>query len=264
MSTFVKLDDSDPYETFAVVMRRSRLGMNNAYLAAFAAHIRCAQLLQDHRWGTIGVSDAFGFPIFGVPEPVRQGPSEAELHAMWLDALAEDFQADQQASPVILVADDSLRRLARGIWGKPPTINEGGYGPTYGRGVTLTALLQAATNTLRHVSEWDETKTPSFPYQPPETFKKNSIAWKAMQSISIIQRAFGLGESGPIRDVVSMRVLIAVDGKLGTEAPSYKRFEEAVITAAREIAQAKGKTPARKLDEALQRQERVLDRAGRN
>jgi hypothetical protein len=117
MSTFVKLDDSDPFETIAVIMRRSRLGMERAYLAAFAAHARCADLLRDHRWGTSAV-DATSFPIFGSSEAIHV-PTEGELQGIWLEALAEDLQADLQAAPVILGADDSLRRFARGVFGRP-------------------------------------------------------------------------------------------------------------------------------------------------
>jgi hypothetical protein len=135
MSMFLKLDDADTYDTFAVVMRRSRLSMERAYNAAFEAHARSIALLEDHRWKSFSVSDPLGFPVFGVPAGFQQEPaSRAELDGIWLDALAEDFQSDQQAAPVILTADDSLRRFGRGLFGKPPDI-DAGYGPTYGEGV---------------------------------------------------------------------------------------------------------------------------------
>lgn len=262
MSTFLKLDESDPYETFAVVMRRSQLSMRSAYNAAFAAHIRCADLLKSHRWGSFSMSDPLGFPVFGLGDSAPPEPlSRAELDGMWLEALAEDFQADMQAAPVILTADDSLRRFARGVLGKPPAL-EDGFGPTYGKGVHLTSLLQAATNALRHVSEWDETKTPAFPYKTLDQYKEKSPAWQAMRSIRVIQAAFGIGDNGPIRDVVSARVLIAVDGQLGTAEPSYDRFEAAVLTTAHEIAKSKGPTPARKLEEALNRQRKLVATVG--
>jgi hypothetical protein len=256
MSMFVKLDDADPYDTFAVVMRRSRLSMERAYGAAFEAHARSVALLQDHRWKSFSVADPLGFPIFGVPAGYpRELPSRAELDAIWLDALAEDFQSDQQAAPVILTADDSLRRLGRGLFGKPADL-EAGYGPTYGEGVPFTSLLQAATNALRHVSEWDATRKPPFPYQSLETFVPNSTEWQAIRSINVIQRAFGIGQHEPIRDVISMRTLVAVDG-LPT-APAFERLEKALLETARAMARAKGKTPATKLENALNRQAKML------
>ena len=81
-----------------------------------------------------------------------------------------------------------------------------------------------------------------------------------MQSIRVPQQAFGMGITGPIRDVVSMRVLVAVDGQLGTAPPSYERFEESILTAAREIAGTKGKIATGKLEDALDRQAEVLGR----
>lgn len=57
-----------------------------------------------------------------------------------------------------------------------------------------------------------------------------------MESITVIQKAFGIGIHERIRDVVSMRVIIAVDGKLGMQAPDYVRFESAIIQAAEKIA----------------------------
>jgi hypothetical protein len=57
-----------------------------------------------------------------------------------------------------------------------------------------------------------------------------------MGSITVLQRAFGIGIHERIRDVVSIRVIIAVDGRLGTEPTDYARFEAAIVVAAEEIA----------------------------
>jgi hypothetical protein len=56
----------------------------------------------------------------------------------------------------------------------------------------------------------------------------------AMQNIAILRRAFGLGKIEPITQVVSFRVLAAVDRQI--PQPSYERFETAVIDAARDVA----------------------------
>jgi hypothetical protein len=264
MSLFLNLDQTDPYDTFAVIMRRSRLAMERTYEAAFDAHRRGADLLDSHLLHKWNVGDSSGFPIFAVPEGWQpEALSNAELEGMWLDAISEDFQADHLATPIVLTADDCLKRLANGIHGKPSEI-EAGYGPEYGPGkVPLTSLLTAATNTLRHVSEWDEKRKPAFPYKPLSEYEVNSVEWQAMRSITVIQRAFGHGIFEAVRGPVSMRVLVAVDGLLGTSPPSYDRFEAAVLATARAVASAKGKTPLTKLETAIRRQAKMLRNVGR-
>lgn len=67
----------------------------------------------------------------------------------------------------------------------------------------------------------------------------------------------GLELNDRIRDVVSMRVLIQVDGNLGTEPTYYARFEEAMIGAAREIAANKGSAASSQLEVNFARASRV-------
>ncbi len=255
MSRFVKLERLDPYTLFGSVLRRSRLAMKAAYDEAFAAHHRCTELFREHQWASF--DDARG--PFSVASQIagalpQQRRSKEELDQMFVDAQAEDLQADYQASIVVLFADDTFQRFAGGVLGKGPGLNPG-YGPTYGGGVQLTTLLRAGTNTIRHVSEWDDSSLP-FPYPDPSTLPKKSPWRQPMESITVIQRAFGIGIHERIRDVVSMRVIVAVDGKLGTEPTDYTRFEAAIVQAAREIAaevdsrKAASKASAR-LDAAL-------------
>jgi hypothetical protein len=167
---------------------------------------------------------------------------------MWSNAAAEDFQADHQAAPVILTADDALQRFAKGVYGTAPGLDPG-FGPKFGSTNTpvhLTTLLRAGTNTLRHVSEWDgnlklrgpHPDRPGDPYPDPTKLKEGSTAWLALQNIAVLRRAFGIGKSEPIRDVVSFRVLAAVDRQI--PQPSYERFETAVMDAARDIARQHG------------------------
>ncbi len=240
MSQFLKLDRLDPFDAFATVIQRSRLAMTAAYDAAFAAHERCRKALEDHRWGSASRVGPFGFPVFDDERASDAGAmDDDDLRRLWLDALAEDFQCDQQAAPVILVADDTLQRFAKGVLGKAPGLSQG-FGPTYGGSggepVHLTSLLRAATNMLRHVSEWDDNLDLRFPYPALTDLKKGSPLVQPLQSIDVLQRAFGIGRHEPIRDVVSMRVLVAVDGQLGTAPPDYARFEAAVISTAEAIA----------------------------
>jgi hypothetical protein len=52
-----------------------------------------------------------------------------------------------------------------------------------------------------------------------------------------LQHAFGIGRHERIRDLVSMRIIIAVDGHLGNpNGPDYARLEQALIEGAFDIA----------------------------
>jgi hypothetical protein len=232
LARFVKLERLDPYRLFGSVLRRSRLAMAAAYDGAFDAHHRCTELVREHQLAKFDdQSSPFNAGFTNVPPPQRR--SQEELDQMYLDAQAEDLQADYQASVVVMFADDTLQRFASGVLGKGPGLDPG-FGPRYGGDVRLTTLLRAGTNAIRHVSEWDDSDFP-FPY--PDPSKPMKKRWRQpMESISVIQRAFGIGIHERIRDIVSMRILVAVDGKLGTEPTNYGRFESAIITAAREIA----------------------------
>ena len=256
LSQFLKLDYLDPFDAFATVIKRSRLAMTTAYNMAFAAHERCRKALEDHRWGSAARVGAFGFPVFADERSSAAGAlGDEDLRRLWLDALAEDFQSDQQAAPVILVAADTLQRFAKGVLGKAPGVGSG-FGPAYGgyggEPVSLTSLIRAATKLLRHVSEWDDDPNLQFPYPAPEDLKKGSRLLQPSQSINVLQRAFGIGRHEPIRDVVSMRVLVAVDGLFGTAPPNYDRFESAVTQAAEQIVLRASRDAPERLRIALQ------------
>jgi hypothetical protein len=211
--------------------------MKGAYDGAFAAHHRCTELLREHQWASYDETlDPFSGAAQFTGATPRQRPSRAQLDRMYVDAQAEDLQADYQASIVILFADDTLQRFAKGVLGKAPGL-EPGYGPAYREGVRLTTLLRAGTNGIRHVSEWDDSDLP-FPYPDLSALPKKSRWRQPIDSITVIQRALGIGIYERVRDVVSMRVIIAVDGKLGTEPTDYARFEAAMVAAAEEIARA--------------------------
>lgn len=244
MSRFLKLERLDPYRLFGAVVRRSRLGMKAAFDEAFAAHTRCTDLLKEHQWLSFDErKDVFG-ALHSSRNLSQPALTRADLDQMYLDAQAEDLQADYQASIVILFADDALQHLAKGLLGKAPGLHPG-YGGAY-NGVPLTTLLRAGTNALRHVSEWDDGTLP-FPYPDllelrtkaaEKTATKEEREWlQQMESIAIIQQAFGIGKHERVRDVVSMRIIIAVDGHLGSpDGPNYARFEDALMRAAFDVA----------------------------
>ncbi len=252
MSRFLNLEGSEPYRLFAAVLRRSRLGIKAAYDAAFAADARCNKMMDDERLLNAR-SQPFAFPMFR--DDVEYDPSTAadvaERRAeLWAEAQAEDLQAEFQASIVVYWADDTLRRFERAVLERQPTLATG-YGPTYGEHVPLTTLLRAGTNTARHVSEWDDDPDLRFPYD--STTATTTAAKQAYRNIEILQRAFGIGKNEPVREPACWRILVAVDGLLGTHKPEYARFEAAVIEAAGEIAQAAGGDALMRLETELAR-----------
>jgi hypothetical protein len=243
MSRFLNLHRPDPYRLFAAFSRRSALGLRAAYDAAFAADMRCKELMQEERWLSAR-AQPLGFPVFtGDIGDDEISPLELaeRREVLWAEAEAEDLQTDLQASIVVLWADDTLRRFERGVLERKPRFARG-YGPTYGENVPLTTLLRAATNTLRHVSDWDDDEDLVFPYDLTVVNDKDASneVKQAYRNIAILQRAFGIGKHEPIREPVSWRVLVAVDGQRGTAPPDFARFEAAVLASAREIAAEAG------------------------
>ena len=110
-----------------------------------------------------------------------------------------------------------------------------GYGPLY-RGVHLTSLLRATTNCVRHVSEWEDYP---FPYRDLKDAESNDER-KAIQSILVLQQAYGIGRHERVRDFVSWHTVVTIDGLYGTQRPDYQRFEDALVEGARGIANAAG------------------------
>ena len=234
MGSFVKLEWLDPYELFASKLDLSRRPMALSFNEAFAAFRRCHSILHDLQWADFNCEE--GWLTEGDAEAAQ---TQLDPGALQYQAQVEDNSADWQASVVLLFADDALQSLARGVLRDHKSLD--GYGPEYldvtnsGRPVRLTTLLRAGTTAIRHVSDWDTPEMP-FPYRRPEEADER---WQqALQNIDVINRAFGIGTSGRIRDFVSMRVLIRVDGTLGDKdtEPSYARFERAMIEAATDIA----------------------------
>jgi hypothetical protein len=275
MSRYLNFGSSDPYQLLGATLRRSRPGLQVAHKAAFEADARCGQLQREELF--LGFKQSsHGLPFMGdasLPDGDPRSLTDivARRDEISADAQAFDLLADQQAAIMILWADDTLRRFARGVLKRAPNLKKG-YGMTYGCWpalavpVPLTTMLRAATNTIRHVSEWDENSALVFPY---DDFKPKSKAEKkllneqnrndenaaeqAIENIKILRVAFCIGVSERIRDVVSWRTLVAMDGYLGTHAPDYQRFKNAIVTAAREMANEAGPASRALLETALNR-----------
>jgi hypothetical protein len=253
MSRFVNLGNHDPYRLFAAVLARSRRGMEEAFYAAFAADARCSQLMKEEQLLSISITPtAIGATAVETPvaRALEYGAMSEERTSLRVAAQAEDLI-------VVLWADNILQRLARGVLGKRSNSSDG-YGPRYGSAqdpVPFTSMLRAATNTLRHVSEWDDNEELCFPYE--ESTATSFNAKMAIQNIRILSRVFGLCKNERIRDVVSWRLLVAVDGKLGTQPPDYRRFEKAVLAAAREIAAAAGDESIHRLEVEIHQNEYI-------
>ncbi|MBD5654754.1 MAG: hypothetical protein IAI50_06185 [Candidatus Eremiobacteraeota bacterium] len=274
----MKFRHSDPYQLFGAILHRSRLGLQEAHRAAFKADSRCSELQREEQF--LGFEQS----SYGPDLPFLRGDAHfagterrsleeivARRDEIWAEAQAEDLFADQQASILVLWADDALRRFARGVLKRAPSFDKG-YGVTYGCWpagevpIALTTMLRAATNTLRHVSEWDDNSALVFPYddfKPKNKAEKSQLtehqrfeennAEQSIQNIKILRRAFGIGVNERIRDIVSWRTLVAIDGYLGTHAPDYQRFENALVTAAREMADEAGPESRARLEAELTR-----------
>ena len=229
MTRFVKLDTLDPYVLFATVVNHSRNGLTVAFDKAFTAYGHCTSLLHEWQWGqaAFGAGRSAHYPRELTPE---------ELGKLYVDAIAEDIAADLHAAVIVLFADDVLQRFAKGLLGSAPGLVPG-FGPTY-NGVALTTLVRAASNAVRHLSEWDDNKRLTLPYPDPSEIPTNSPLRKPLQNIAVIKKATGIGYHERVRDTISMRALIAIDGTLGnaSDGPSYRRIEAAVIAGARAIA----------------------------
>lgn len=250
MGSFVNLNWLDPYELLAYKLRLSRHAMTVAFDHAVEAYLRCHEILDEVRAQSMKDGTPDWLSDFDYAED-NEPPYNARVRQY--EAQVQDNLADWQASVVLLFADDALQTFARAILPQFDSLD--GYGPEYpdstnsGRPVKLTTLLRAGTNTIRHVSDWD---TPEFPF-PYKEVDDSEHRWKQpLRNIDVITRVFGLGKDGRIRDVVSMRVLIRVDGTLypGTR-PQYENFERAIIEAGRDIAKSIGSAATAKLEHQL-------------
>jgi hypothetical protein len=261
MARFLELERLDPHRGFAKLLSRHRLGMATAYGLAFAAHRRSGELEKRHLWSVMPRWEPIGIPELDLLPGAGDSADErdADLDAIWPMADAEDLQADMQAGLVIVTADELLQRFAKLVLGKRPGLDPG-FGPTYGgfngaAPVHLTTLLRAGTNTIRHVYDWDDRpELQRLPYPQITEVGTDRELKMALQNIAILQRAFGIGHYELIRGSQAFRVLVSVDGQLGSNpGPDYNRFEAAVIDAARAIAQHAGTDHLVKLDEAVAR-----------
>jgi hypothetical protein len=154
-------------------------------------------------------------------------------------AYAEDIAGNHQASIVLLAVDDSLQRLAAGLGMR--TLSLGLHaGPVYHNGVFFTSLIRACTNAIRHVSEWDDRIDRDdgdagklyFPYDDPR-----NVGQRALESITILQRALGVGIHERLYMAPCLDVLMTVDGQwYDQKTPAdFGQLEAAVLSARDEI-----------------------------
>lgn len=241
MSRFVRMETHDPHVTFAATLRRLRPAVERAYYAAFAASDASNDSLKAYQWASF--DDSYADELMGEVFP-RIEPASVDREVLYANAIAEDLHCDMQATIVVLFADDLLHRFARKILGKK--IGLDGYGPLY-RGVHLTSLLRVTTNCVRHVSEWEDL---SFPYRELKAAESND-EHKAIQNIEVLQKAYGIGKHERVRDFVSWHTVVTIDGLYGTNPPDYKRFEDALVEGARDIAKAAGPQAEERLGRVL-------------
>ena len=262
MTRFVNPYRENPYCVLGATLRSSRPAMKTAYNAAYRAYMRCTELLHEHMWSQIDTEHVFerlAATNGGLnSQPRRPTKSDVELKRMYAEAYAQDLQADYQAGIVLLFADDTLQRFAKGLLGSAPGLGPSGYGREYGthRGkVKLTTFLRAGTNAIRHVSQWDDypwsERHPGVVY-PDLADCRTDREREMISNIEIFQKVLGLGISERIREPLSMRILIQVDGNLSPDSPMvYARFARELIAAAREVADVKGGDAPARLEEEL-------------
>jgi hypothetical protein len=238
MSRFVRLESHDPYVTFATTLHRLRPAIKRSYYAAFAASDASNEALNLYQWETS--SEPLVPELLGASFPTIQ-KTGIDPEILYAEAIAEDAHCDMQATIVVLFADDLLQRFGQRVLEK--RIGLDGFGSIY-RGVHLTTLLHATTNCVRHVSEWEDYP---FPYRAFDDAETNDER-RAIRSIEVLQKAYGLGKHERIRDFVSWHTVVTIDGLYGTHPPDYQRFEDALVEGARDLARHAGGSALADLD----------------
>jgi hypothetical protein len=223
VSSFVELYKPEPVELFVVTMRRNRPALKALFDDAMVAGRSFADT--SHRSFRTG------------------GEEGRRLHTL---SYTQNVIVDLISTPLLLVADDALQRLGGALLGRHSF--DLAYGPRYHheKSAPLTQLLRAMTNCVRHVSEWNDSKTLTFPYfnefEPAKTARNWKTNKQAMQTIEILHANFGLGANGPITAAPTFMLLKLIEGRFGTPGvvPDYFRFETAIMQAAREMADDSG------------------------
>ena len=259
VSRYLRFDPNDPYGTFAWFVGISRLAMRETYDRAFDVYDESIQLERERDFEAArreASFDAIRSQMLGWSADAFDEPfiDDNELETLHTRAVAQDYHADYLANIPILFADATIQRFGRNVLGKGLGFKEG-FGRSYGdhRGrAPYTFVVRAAANAIRHVGEWDDNdwnKYGAGVVYPALDDASNSDRTK-IQSIEILQRAMGIGVHERLRDVVSMKTLILIDG-LENGKHSYNRFEDCLLEAAREIAAAAGNQAPELLERQL-------------
>ena len=249
MSRFLNMSQYNEFERLAVSLRRMREPMRRAYMSAVDASDLCNDMLDESMYRSARAHEGDVLSMFmNVPRSDDPAEDMRSAHEIHLAAEDEDGTADWQASVVVLFADDVLRRFKRSVL--PAERQRECFGKTFNGGVRLTELLWAGANAIRHVSEWDDDENLVFPYDPAK-IEEGSNQERAWKNIVVFQRAFGKGIHERMREMQSWAIVCQMDGLYGTHEPDYARIEEAIVQAARDIAEAAGEDAVRSLNAAL-------------
>lgn len=224
---------------FALLVERARPALRRLHREAFEA-------FATHRAaGGRVLKDIGGITVF----PHRRlRDDELVDGSSWATMWVSERLANSLADAMLLLVDDALSAYGRRL--RVPMGVSSSFGPVY-NGVAFSALVKAATNAIRHSSEWaDDSSLPS-PTEPKwnaPASEWGDVQRKALASIRTLVGALKLADR--VSKTVSIDVLVVVDGHFPARI-SYDRFEAAFIATALDIACAAGPAEFTKLEEAL-------------
>jgi hypothetical protein len=235
MPRFIELgnyENREPHEQLVASLNRVRAPLSYAYCLAFQAFERSRDLL-------------------------RESECAADYYSGWGDqenatelqesAFTKDVEADMFASLAVLFAGDVLRRYHWELFHKHLTL-KGGYGRKHNGDVTLTALLEAGGNAIRHASAW--AGNVRFPY-PDDESKLTPEEKRALRSIRVIERAFGT-IGAPIVNAPSWDIVFWMNaGDDHKPDENYDNYEKAIVLTALDMASAKSPEALAKLKAAV-------------
>jgi hypothetical protein len=234
MPRILRLERDDPIPQFFATIRRLREPIERAYFDAFAASDACNDGLRAAR--ELFQSSLHAYDLNQASAGGNGSRDVDQVNELYRIAYADDLRCDLQASLVVLFADNAIQRLGKRLFQRP--IGLRGFGTLF-NDVHFTTLVRATTNTLRHVDDWADLP---FPY-PEADAATSPIERVQLENIVVLQKAFGIGKHEAIRDLVSWRTIVTIDGLYGSQPPDYRRFENALLAAAREICETSGPLP---------------------
>jgi hypothetical protein len=158
--------------------------------------------------------------------------------------IADELHHSKQisAATILLVIDEMLRRLAKGLGLPGGVVLEAG--PLLGvsenpaEKVTFTSLVAAGANSFRHLHEWEELDFERGAYVPPTAKGELWRFEQQIKSIEIIRAA--LQTTGRLELEQTFEVLKLASTEPTTRVTSYETFRDRLIISAREMAESVG------------------------